>query len=135
MLKVTVTGLGGLLEDLRHDSSILVGLASNQAFIDDLRDIVANNFDRVFDTRGSNIGSNWNGNDLVRSGELKLSVTSPGRLDVQLVGNAVVFSSTVNYSKHVNNRYEFFGIDDTFNRELGNLVSNYLQDSSKLNWS
>jgi len=134
MLSFDTSDLSSLSAAIDHDTELLSNLITDNEFIDRLTNLVSENFDRVFSTEGSNIGENWNGRSLVKTGNLKLSLTSPSRLNVQVFGNEVTFSSTVYYAGYVNDLYVFYGVDNIFDMELSNLVTDFLKDYGQLEW-
>ena len=134
MLTFDTSEIQDLVSALEHDGRLLQNLIQDDVFLDRLTKLISKNFDRVFATKGSNIGSNWNGNTLVKTGNLKLSLISPNRLNVQVFGNAVTFSSTVYYAGYVNDLYVFYGVDNEFDRALSRLVTNFLRDYGELEW-
>ena len=135
MLTFDTSEIQDLVSALEHDGTLLQNLIQDDVFLDRLTELVSENFDRVFATKGSNIGEDWNGNTLVKTGNLKLSLTSPNRLNVQVFGNAVTFSSTVYYAGYVNDLYVFYGTDNEFDRALSLLVTNFLRDYGELEWT
>ena len=134
MLTFDTSEIQDLVSALEHDGTLLKNLIQDDVFLDRLTELVSENFERVFDTKGFNIGEDWNGNTLVKTGNLKLSLTSPNRLNVQVFGNAVTFSSTVYYAGYVNDLYVFYGVDNEFDRALSRLVTNFLRDFGELEW-
>jgi len=134
MLDFQTSDLEDLIESIEHDSNLIRNIIQDSSFIDQLTDLVAENFDRVFATEGSNIGEDWNGNTLVKTGTLKLSLTSPSSLSVQVFGDSVTFSSTVFYAGYVNDMYTFTGVDSQFDADLSNLVTDFLKQNGKLDW-
>ena len=134
MLAFDTSEIKDLVSALENDGVLLQNLIQDDVFLYRLTKLISKNFDRVFATKGSNIGSNWNGNTLVKTGNLKLSLISPNRLNVQVFGNAVTFSSTVYYAGYVNDLYVFYGVDNEFDRALSRLVTNFLRDYGELEW-
>ena len=134
MLAFDAGEIQDLVSALEHDGALLQNLIQDDVFLDRLTELVSENFERVFGSKGSNIGEDWNGRTLVKTGNLKLSLTSPNRLNVQVAGNAVTFSSTVYYAGYVNDLYVFYGVDNEFDRALSRLVTNFLRDYGELEW-
>lgn len=135
MIDFDFTELSQWAEDLKHDVELLEDMAQDDDFLRSLEQLVAQNFDRVFDTEGSNIGSDWDGNDLVDTGRLKVSLTSVGEMNIQVAGDTIIFSSNVSYSSFVNDNFRFYGVDDEFDAELSDLVTDYLKRRGKLDWN
>ena len=134
MIQFDFSDLQQWAEDIQHDISLLEEMVSDEDFVRSLEQLVAQNFDRVFDTGGNNIGSDWDGNDLVDTGRLKLSLTSIGEMNIQVTGDTLVFQSNVSYSSFVNDNFRFYGVDDKFDSELTQLVTHYLQTKGRLSW-
>jgi hypothetical protein len=134
MISFDAQGFFGIFQDLEEDLSLLANILQDSSFVEELRVLVATNFDRVWGSQGSNIGSDWNGNDLYETGRLKLSLTTPGNLNLQIIGETVLINSSVSYARYVNDRYVFFGVDDTFDAELTQLIERYLSQRGKLTW-
>ena len=134
MLAFDAGEMQDLVSALEHDGALLQNLIQDDVFLDRLTELVSENFERVFGSQGSNIGEDWNGRTLVKTGNLKLSLTSPNRLNVQVFGNAVTFSSTVYYAGYVNDLYVFYGVDNEFDRALSRLITNFLRDYGELEW-
>jgi len=134
MISFDFTELTQWADDLQSDIALLEDMAQDQGFLRSLEELVAQNFDRVFDTEGANIGSDWDGNDLVDTGRLKVSLTSIGEMNIQIVGDTIIFSSGVSYSSFVNDNFRFYGIDDEFDSALSDLVTDYLRQNGKLDW-
>ena len=121
-------------EDIQHDISLLEEMVSDEDFVRSLEQLVAQNFDRVFDTGGNNIGSDWDGNDLVDTGRLKLSLTSIGEMNIQVSQGMLIFQSNVSYSSFVADNFRSYGVDDEFDEKLTRLVTEYLQRNGRLSW-
>jgi len=135
MISFDVRGFEAVFNDLEHDMRLLINLLDDPTFLDLLRGLLANNFDRVWGSQGASIGENWNGRTLVKTGRLRASLTRPGQIQFTISNNQVTFTSGVSYSKYVNDMYRFYGVDDTFDNALGDLVNGYLQQYGKLQWT
>jgi hypothetical protein len=70
-------------------------------------EILADNFKSVWNTQGRNIGSNWNGNSLVKTGTLESIMTSPRSFAFD--GNSFEVAIPQKYL-FLNERYRFLGI-------------------------
>ena len=134
MISFDAASFFGVFQDLEEDLDLLTKILQDPAFVEDLRELVASNFDRVWGSQGANIGSDWDGNTLVRTGRLKLSLTAPGLLNLQIIGDTVLINSSVSYARFVNDRYVFYGVDNTFDAELTRLIEDYLSQRGKLTW-
>jgi hypothetical protein len=135
MIQFDVSGFNAVFEDLEHDMRLLINLLDDPTFLDLLRGLLANNFERVWGSEGANIGSDWNGRTLVKTGRLRASLTRPGQIQFTISNDKVTFTSSVGYDKYVNDMYRFYGVDSTFDSALGDLVNGYLQQYGKLSWS
>ena len=135
MISFDVSGFEAVFNDLEHDMRLLINLLDDPTFLDLLRGLLANNFDRVWGSQGASIGEDWNGRTLVKTGRLRASLTRPGQIQFTISNNQVTFTSGVSYSKYVNDMYRFYGVDDTFDNALGDLVNGYLQQYGKLQWT
>lgn len=135
MFDINMSELEFWIQDLESDIKLLTEMVRDPMFLSKIEDLVNSNFDRVFETQGLNIGSDWQGNDLVDTGRLKLSLTTKGQLDIQVSGNEIVFSSSVSYSSLVNDRFVFYGIDDEFDSKFNEIVSDFLIENGKLEWT
>jgi len=134
MISFDVSRFGAVFDDLEHDMRLLINLLDDPTFLDLLKGLLANNFDRVWGSRGANISEDWNGRTLVRTGRLRASLTRPGQIQFTVTNNQVTFTSGVSYAKHVNDMYVFYGVDSTFDSALGDLINGYLQQYGKLTW-
>lgn len=134
MIGFETEGFEAVINALDHDMKLLVNLLDDPNFLDLLRGLVANNFDRVWATQGANIGEDWNGRTLVKTGRLRASLTTPGAIDLDIVGDFAVFSSRVSYDRYVDGRYRFYGLDPIFDNALGDLVNGFLQQYGRLTW-
>jgi hypothetical protein len=134
MIKFNGDDLVRTMGYLEEDLITLSKMIDDPSFINSLKLLVASNFDRVWASEGSNINQDWNGRTLVKSGRLKLSLTTPGSLNLTIIGDQVLIQSSVNYARYVNDRYVFYGVDETFDQELTMLVQNYLSQRGKLKW-
>ncbi len=135
MIQFDTRGFEALFSDLQHDMSLLINLLDDPTFLDLLRGLLANNFERVWGSGGSSIGEDWNGRTLVKTGRLRASLTRPGQIQFTISNNQVTFTSGVSYAKHVNDLYRFYGVDQTFDSALGDLVNGYLQQYGRLEWT
>jgi hypothetical protein len=80
---------------------------------------VNENNQRIWATKGSNIGANWQGKELVNSGALRASMTS-----VQLVrvGETLYWSSDLDYAQYVDEKFTIYGADEVL---LDRITSGY----------
>lgn len=135
MIQFDVSGFNAVIEDLEYDMRLLINLLDDPTFLDLLRGLLANNFDRVWVSQGASIGEDWDGRTLVKTGRLRASLTRPGQIQFVISNDKVTFTSGVSYAKYVNDRYTFYGVDNTFDSALGDLVNGYLRQYGKLQWS
>lgn len=102
--------------------------------INDLRDIVADNYQEIWSSKGAAINSNWNGNTLVKSGRLRNSLTNPNQLQVRQAGGLISFGTSVPYGKYVNGMYRFEGLTADAIDKIDDLVEKFLDTRTKANW-
>jgi hypothetical protein len=81
----------------------------------ELESFVHDNNERVWLSRGSTIGADWKGNDLVQTGKLRDSMTS---VDLVRVGDTLFWRSDLDYAVHVDERYSIYGADDLLIRRI-----------------
>lgn len=74
---------------------------------DKSKDIMEENFRQVFGSRGSNIGANWRGNDLVNTGRLRSLLTSGSAINVSSDSISVRLPTGYLF---LNDRYKFLGV-------------------------
>jgi hypothetical protein len=127
--------LNDLIKKAQHDAQILSSITKDPYFIQRAEEIIAQNFDEVWDSEGGVIGSDWNGRDLVQTGNLRDSLTNGGSLKVTISGNMIIFGSTVEYAQYVNDDYPFFGFTQYTAQRLGDLIGEFLQIRGELDWS
>jgi len=135
MIRFDVSGFEAVIGKLQHDMQLLINLLDDPTFIDLLRGLLANNFDRVWSSKGASIGEDWDGRTLVKTGRLRASLTRPGQIQFTISGNEVTFTSGVGYDRYVNDTYRFYGVDNTFDNALGDLVNGYLKQYGQLQWT
>jgi len=122
-----------VFDDLRLDAFLLQDLADDPQFRNDIQEIIGENFELIWNTRGGAIGADWNGNDLVDTGALRNSmVNSPS---FTIVGDTIIFNAGTSYGVFVNDMYEFMDITKEARSKLDNAVINYLIRNGKFNWS
>ncbi len=81
-----------------------------------MRKVVTSNFRRVWASKGSNIGSDWNGNDLIKSGQLFATLTDGSNISFQ--GSQINIVANTPYASFVNARYPFMELDARAMNEL-----------------
>lgn len=136
-MNITITGLDQLesiVEDLKTDLMSLDNYLSNEVD-EDLRAIIAGNFEQIWATKGSAIGEDWNGRTLVDTGALRNSLTNPGELMVTVQNGLITFGSNVSYAPYVNAMYTFEGLTPEAVSQIDNLVYNFLIRRTRGNWS
>ncbi len=124
-----------MLDDLESDLNSLGMLAEEPSFVQMATDLVGQNMDEVWASKGSAINESWNGNTLVKTGNLRNSWRNPNSLRVSVQGNIITFGSNVSYSPYVNNTYTFIGVTNRTQNEAAGLVDKWLQQNGKLNWN
>jgi len=135
---LSVTGINDVkewVELAQRDLLLLANINDDAFYIDQLREIIAGNFQAVWSSDGSIIGENWDGNDLVRTGNLRNSLTSASRIRVTRVGSLVFFGSDVSYAEYVNDDYTFIGLSDPTQQAINNVVTQWLEVKGNLPWS
>lgn len=134
MLRIDLTELKEVVQRLDHDVKLISNLEQNDYFREVCRDIIKKNFTEVWRSKGRAINEDWAGRTLVKSGNLRDSLTT-NRIDVAFVGGALVFSSPVYYSTFVNDLYKFYGITEAANDDLTSAVGEVLRREGQLQWS
>lgn len=135
---LSVTGINDVkdwVELAQRDLLLLANINDDAFYIDQLREIIAGNFQSVWNSDGSIIGEDWDGNDLVRTGNLRNSLTSASRIRVTRVGSLVFFGSDVSYAEYVNDDYTFIGLSDQAQQAINNVVTQWLEVKGNLPWS
>lgn len=135
MLDINLSGLNRIFDNLTGDVSEFSQWLRSSEFQSELREIMGENFEIIFDSDGGAIGSDWDGNDLVDTGALKESLTNPSRLKVQVSGDRIIFSSDESYAPYVNDRYKFYGVAPQTQNKIVDLIENYLPRRGKLQWT
>jgi len=135
---MTVTGINEVkdwIEFAQRDLLLLADINDDSFYIEQLREIIANNFRSVWSSDGSIIGEDWDGHDLVRTGNLRNSLTTASRIRVTRVGSLVFFGSDVSYAEYVNDDYTFIGLSDPAQQAINNVVTQWLEVKGNLPWS
>ena len=134
-MNITITGwrnveqvFENIQDDLENLDAYLAG-----GVVDDLRDIVADNYQDVWSSKGAAINSNWNGNTLVKSGRLRNSLANPNKLQVRQAGGLISFGTSVPYGKYVNAMYRFEGLTAEAIEQIDDLVEEFLDTRTKAN--
>lgn len=122
-----------LFEDIQDDLQNLDAYLA-AGVINDMRDIVADNYQDIWSSKGAAINSNWNGNTLVKSGRLRNSLTNPNQLVVRQTGGLISFGTSVPYGKYVNDMYRFEGLTADAVDQIDDLVEEFLDNRTKANW-
>ena len=82
--------------------------------------ILKENFREVFSSRGSDIGSNWKGNDLVDTGRLRSLLTSGSAIKTS--GGKISVRLPEGYL-FLNDRYKFLGVSRDNLKKISSLFS------------
>ena len=135
MFSIDLTELNDVMQDLQHDMLLLEDMLDDPYFVQRAEEIISDNFQGIWASKGGDIGADWNGYDLVQTGNLRDSLTNTARLRVIQVGNVITFGSNVDYAPYVNDRYRFFGVTQYTALELSDLVGEFLRVRGRLNWS
>lgn len=120
--------LQDIIQKVMIDVHTLEDILEEPEFLNELRDIVAENFEEIFASEGSSIDEDWDGHSLVDTGRLKASLVNPGELRIQVYTDAIVFGSDVPYSGYVNDRYRWAGIETEKVSEIGDLINRWLRE-------
>jgi len=96
-------------------------------FKQDMRTALAANFQQIWASQGTAIGSDWRGHTLVKSGRLRGSLTNTQNLVLRQVGDSILIGSSVSYAPYVNNMYRFYGITTSTNNAIGSAVGRFWQ--------
>lgn len=83
--------------------------------IEEIKQILSDNYAEIWETKGEAIGSDWKGNDLVKTGTLRSEMISTTRMIS--TGFAVISTVPAKYKK-VNERYPFVGLTENSYRRL-----------------
>lgn len=124
-----------MIEALEHDIMLVEQAFKNPEFVASLKQIIGDNFTIIWATEGSAIGEDWNGNTLVRTGNLRDSLRRPDRLQVRLQGTTISFGSDASYAAFVNALYRFMGFVSGTEDRIVELLNEYVRINGKLNWS
>lgn len=135
MIRVDVSDFKDVIRDLTSDMGGLQQYLRSTGFETELRELVGQNFEVVWSSKGAVIGENWDGNTLVDTGNLRDSLTTPGRLNVTQVGDRLVFSSDASYAPYVNARFSFYGLSPQTESAIVELINRWLKTYGQLRWS
>lgn len=122
-----------LPDDITSDANLLVNIVNDAQFRLVVQDIIGENFEIIWTSKGAAIDSDWNGHDLVQSGRLRDAMTN--NPSFRIVGNTIVFNTDVPYGVFVNNLYRYMGITNAAKSKLTNAVIDYLDRNGAANWS
>lgn len=134
MLRIDLSDFEETVKDLQHDVQLVQDLSNDQYFRDQMKRIINQNFEDVWRSQGAAINENWNGRTLVKTGNLRNSLTS-NRLQLRTTNNAFFFTSSVPYASYVNDLYQYFGITPEATEEITELYGDVLKIQGRLNWT
>jgi hypothetical protein len=134
---ISFSGIESLTANINKvvsDIASLDSILSDPKFISDLRVVIAENYDDIWDSQGAAIGEDWNGRDLIQTGRLKASLTVPGQIDIQIFGDSIVFGTTVPYATDVSQGITFAGITNETPNAISELIAKYLNENGQADW-
>jgi len=134
MLEIDLSQFERVVEDLKHDVNLIQDFTNDQYFRSQITEIINKNFQDIWNTQGSSIGENWKGRTLVKTGNLRNSLTTP-RISVRVTNNVVYFNSPVPYASFVNEMYRFYGVSAETTEEIAELWGDVLRTQGRLNWT
>lgn len=89
--------------------------------------ILADQQNRVWATKGGEIGASWGPYDLIDTGELRSSMIDPSRIIVKGYGTTFSIESDVEYAKYVNERWgRIYGISATTKSQIEEVIRIYV---------
>jgi hypothetical protein len=92
-----------------------------------INEILAEQGQRTWDTKGGEIGANWGPYDLVDTGELRESMTNPNRIKVKGFGTTFSVESDVDYAVYVNERWgRIYGMSQTTKDQIEEAIRKYV---------
>lgn len=80
-----------------------------------MQGIIQRNFETIWNTKGVAIGADWKGNDLVKTGELRRSLTGA---TITTDKNSISITATPPYASYVNAKYLFMELTPETKRDL-----------------
>jgi len=107
--------------------SALEDIEQDLEFKREVVEVIAANNQQVFASTGSAIGSDWKGNDLVRSGTLKRAYTSTSSLTLTVTNNSLIIGTSVPYASFVNDKYKFVGLTNSGVQGISQAIDNYIK--------
>lgn len=116
-----------LIARLQNKLTAINNIQSDIQFKSDVSEAIADGFQQIWSTRGSAIGADWDGHDLVRTGRLRNSLINPSRLDMRVIGNTLIISGGTPYASYVNDSFRFLGITNTTNNMITDAISSYIR--------
>lgn len=134
MLQIDLSELERTVDDLQHDVRLVKDLSRDAYFLDLAKDAINKNFEDIWKSKGVAINENWNGRTLVKTGNLRNSLTT-NRIQLRVAGDILYFESTVYYAGFVNELYQFYGITPETSKKLTEAVGTILKRRGKLNWT
>ena len=133
MLQIDFSEFREVVADLQHDVDLLKDLEEDRVFIEAVREAIKDNFREVWSTQGTAIGEDWSGRTLVKTGNLRSSLTTD-RLKITITRQALIFSSDASYGRYVNELYRWAGISPRTQNKINDAVGEVLRRKGKLTW-
>jgi len=134
MLKIDLSSLQDVARRLKHDVELIQDLEQNDYFREVCKNIIKKNFREVWSSQGASINEDWNERTLVKTGNLRDSLTT-NRINITITKNTLIFNSTVPYASFVNDLYKFYGLSAATENDLSSAVGEVLRRQGKLNWT
>jgi len=134
MLQIDLSELERTVDDLKHDVRLVQDLSRDAYFLDLAKDAINKNFEAIWRSKGVAINEDWNGRTLVKTGNLRNSLTT-NRIQLRVAGDILYFESTVYYAGFVNDLYRFYGITQETSKKLSEAVGTILKRRGRLNWT
>lgn len=80
---------------------------------------------RIWQTKGGEIGSDWQGHTLIDTGKLFDSLNSE-QIEISGNGTKLVYTSNVDYSKYVDEKYGIYGFSSTLEIQLDTVIRKFI---------
>lgn len=124
-LRINTEELAGIVRKINLRIDAMGDMQRDVQFKSSIKEIAADAWSTVWATRGTAIGSNWAGHDLLITGNLRNSLASVSRLNMQLIGNRIILGTDVDYASYVNDSYNFMRINNLLKDPILNEVGDY----------
>lgn len=124
-----------LLNDALSDIEMIEDLLENSNFVESITSDITSGFIQTWSTEGGSIGEDWKGHDLIESGRLRASLTNDSQINVVVIGDRIVFSSSVDYADYVNEKYPFAEISESTINHVLRSIDMHIRLYGKLSWT